>query len=222
MSNRRDALRSLAVTLILAAFPVAAAHAQFEGTITMRLSSTSGGSNMQYSMKGDRLRIDIGAADLGMYVLADNGRMTMVMPAQKVYFQPQLPAAATQGKATSKVSVKATGRTETIAGYKCEHYTISGGDDGQYDACLSKELGTFMQPMNPMAGRGAANASSDVLAHLGGNAFPLKVQKVGGATTLEVTKIDKKSLDESLFTVPSSYRKMDVGAMRGGRPPEQE
>jgi hypothetical protein len=210
---------SLVGMLALLAVPLTAARAQFEGTITLRMSSTSGGSDMQYSVKGDRMRIDIGTKELTMYILAENGKATMVMPTQKMYFEPPIPADPSQAKGASKVTTKATGRTEIIAGYKCEHFTISGGDQGQYDACLSKELGTFMQPMNPMAGRGAADASSDILAHLGGNAFPLKVQKVGGATTLEVTKIEKKPLDASMFTVPSGFQKLDIGAMRG-RPPQ--
>jgi hypothetical protein len=218
MSNRRHLLRLTVAVAACLGVPAGAARAQFEGTITMRLSSANGGGDMQYSIKGDRMRIDVGTAQMGMYILADNGQATMVMPGQKIYFQPTLPSPAGQAKAASKVSIKATGRTETIAGYKCEHYTITG-EDGAYDACLSRELGTFMRPMNPMGGRGAADASSDVLAHLGGNAFPLKVQKPGGATTLEVTKIEKKPLDASLFTVPTGYRKLDIGAMRGMRPP---
>jgi len=210
MRKIRSTLCLLAVVILS---PFAMAGAQFEGTITMRLSSTSGGGDMEYSIKGDKLRIDIGAAGMGMYILADNGKATMVMPAQKVYLEPTIPSDV-GGKTKAKVAMKATGRTETIAGYKCEHFTMTG-DDGQYDACLSKDLGTFMQPMNPMAGRGAADVSSDVLAHLGGNAFQLKVQKVGGATTLQVTKIEKKALSASLFAVPSGFTKLDVGAMKG-------
>jgi len=32
---------------------------------------------------------------------------------------------------------------------------------------------------------------------------------------MEVTKIDEKSLSDSLFEVPSDYKKMDVGGMMG-------
>lgn len=217
--SKRHAVSGL-LSFALLALASTTAHAQFEGTISMRLSSTSGGSNMQYSVKGDRMRIDVDAAKVGgVYVVADHGKATMVMPAQKIYFEQPLPAVPAQAAAdASKSSIKATGRMETIAGYKCEHFTITSAKEGQYDVCLSKELGTFMQPMNPAGG---GSASDDVLAHLGGNAFPLKVQKVGGATSLEVTKIDKKPLAESLFTPPSDYKKLDVGAMRGGRPPQQ-
>ena len=220
MFERRTVLRLLAPVLL--ALP-SVARGQFEGTITMHVSSTSGGSDMDYSVKGSRVRMDIATATMAMYILADNGKATMVMPAQKMYLEQSIPAMAPDAKATSKVTVKATGRMETIAGYKCEHYTITDPKEGGYDACLSKELGTFMAPMNPMSGRGAgaSDASSDVLAHLGGNAFPLKVRKVGGATTLEVTKIEKKPLSESLFAIPSGFTKLDVGTMKGMRPPQQ-
>lgn len=218
MFNRLAVLRLVSPALL--ALPVAAAHAQFEGTISMRISSVDGGSDMDYSIKGDRVRMDVTAAQLSMYILAENGHATMVMPAQKIYLEQAIPTEAAAGKA-SKASVKATGRIETIAGYKCEHYTFTDPKEGAYDACLSKDLGTFMAPINPMGqGRAAADASGDVLAHLGGNAFPLKVRKVGGATTLEVTKIEKKPLSESFFAVPSGFTKLDVGAMKGARPPE--
>jgi hypothetical protein len=218
MLNRSALLHLL--TSAVVALP-AVAQAQFEGTISMHIASVSGGSNMDYSVKGDRVRMDIATAQMAMYMLANNGAMTVVMPTQKMYLEQPIPSVMDQGNAASKVTVKATGRMETIAGYKCEHYTITDAKEGGYDACLSKELGTFMAPMSPGGrGRGAADASSDVLAHLGGNAFPLKVQKIGGATTLEVTKIEKKPLSESLFTVPSGFTKLDVGAMKGVRPPE--
>ncbi|HEY4305182.1 MAG TPA: DUF4412 domain-containing protein [Gemmatimonadaceae bacterium] len=220
MSNRRAVVGLLSSLLFV--LPVVTAHAQFEGAITMHVASgREGGADMTYLVKGSQMRIDIGNATMSMFMLAKEGEMTMVMPAQKIYFaQPVIADAVKAQTSGSKYSIKPTGKMETIAGYKCEHYTMSGGPDGDVDACLSKDLGTFMRPINPMGGRGASSTSDDVLTHLGGNVFPLKVAKVGGATTLEVTKIEKKPLDAGLFTVPSDFKKLDINAMRGGRPPQ--
>jgi hypothetical protein len=219
MLNSRAVCRGVLFGAALAAFPITRARAQFEGTITMQPSSSA--NAMEYSIKGDRLRIDVNSGNTKMgsvYMLATNGKMQMVMPAMHMYMDPPVSTgqAAIDARAKTKTSIKATGRMETIAGYQCEHYTITGGD-GQYDACLSKQLGTFMAPMSPMGARGRGAASGDVLDMLGGNAFPLKIQKVGGETSFEVTKIEKKSLDDSMFSVPSDYRKVDLSAM--GRPP---
>jgi hypothetical protein len=122
------------------------------------------------------------------------------------------------GADVKKANVNLTGRKETIAGYECEHAIITS-DDGQYDVCLAKGLGTFMAPSNPMGGRGADNSpASAVLQKLGGDVFPLKVQKVGGDVALEVTKIEKKPLNDSMFSVPPDYRKLDIGALMGHPP----
>jgi hypothetical protein len=215
MTNRLPVVSVAAFVAILGVVPAARAAAQFEGTITLRISATRGGGDMRYSIKGDRLRIDLNASTGGMYIIADNGATKMVMPAQRIYLEPPLPKVSDQAAAKAKkTSAKATGRKETIAGYQCEHYLITG-DDGQYDACFSKQLGHFMAPMNPMMG-GAG--SGDVLGELGDSGFPLKVQKVGGETTLEVMKIEKKVLGEEMFAIPADYQKMDLGAMRQGRP----
>jgi hypothetical protein len=221
MSIRRRALPLLSLTLL--ALPLTVARAQFEGTISMHVAGDGGGgTDVDYSIKGDHVRMDVMTGAMALYMIGENGRMTMVVPARRMYMEQPAPSPAAQERAASKLSIKATGRTETIAGYTCEHYTITDADQVGYDACLTKELGNFLAPTNPMArgmSRGAVDASTDILARLGGGAFPLKVEKLGGGRTLEVTKIEKKPLSESMFTVPADFTKFDMGAMRG-RPPE--
>ena len=52
--------------------------------------------------------------------------------------------------------------------------------------------------------------------------FPLKVVK-NGETLLEVTKIEKKKLDPTLFQPPEGFQDMSamMGGGRGGRPPAE-
>jgi hypothetical protein len=215
MTNHLAVIRAVAAAATLGAVSAAPVAAQFEGTITMRISSTRGGGDMRYSIKGDRLRIDLDAATGGMYIIADSGLAKMVMPAQRIYLEPPMPKVSDQAAAKAKqTSMKATGRKETIAGYQCEHYLITA-EDGQYDACFSKQLGKFMAPMNPMMG---SAKRGDVLGELGDSGFPLKVQKVKGETALEVTRIEKKVLSEDMFRIPAGYQRMDLGAMMKGRP----
>jgi len=224
LTRRIPLLSFAAAALVVATAP--RARAQFEGTVTMRMTTPEGkASDMAYSVKGDRVRMDMSAMGANVFMLRDGDKMSIVMPAQRMYLDQSITAAARSAGA-GKTPVKPqditmTGRKETIAGYECEHATITG-DDGKYDVCLAKGLGTFFMPNNPLAGRGGSSGGpgSAVLAKLGGEVFPLKVQKVGDANPiLEVTKIDKKPLDAAMFTVPSDYRKMDFGAMMGGRPP---
>jgi hypothetical protein len=200
----------------------ATAQAQFEGTVTMRMSAGRGPNEMTYSVKHDKIRMDIASPMGAMYIIRAGEKSEVVIPAQHMYIEQATPIDATMmpnraGNAAPSVDIKFTGRKEIIAGYECEHAIISG-QDGEYDVCLAKGLGSFMAPSNPMA-RGGDNApAAGALKKLGGNIFPLKVQKVGGDVVLEVTKLEKKSLDDSVFSVPSDFKKMDLSGLMG-RPP---
>jgi hypothetical protein len=63
-----------------------------------------------------------------------------------------------------------------------------------------------------MAARGRA---ADPMASLGKLGFPLKVQKAGGETIMQVTKIEKKTLADSLFVVPADYTKVEAPGATG-------
>jgi hypothetical protein len=212
-----------AVALALPAFATTA-QGQFEGTITMHMNSQRGtGQDMLWSIKNDRARMDMSAGKNVMYMLRQGDKATIVMPSQKMYMEQSIPTAITQANRESKVKasdVEATGKKETIAGYECEHFITTDDDGSKYDTCLAKGLGTFMMPSNPLQ-RGDSGPMGAILRKLDGAVFPLKVQKVGAAAPeLEVTKIDKKSLDDSMFGVPSDFRKFDMGALMG-RPPAE-
>jgi hypothetical protein len=216
-----------ALSLAALAAPVAL-HAQtkFEGTVTMRMGAAEKGIDMVYSVKGDRLRTDMNTNGMAMYFIREGDKNDIVMPAQKMYMEQSISASMAavqrmQGRSGTPVktpSIERTGKKETIAGYECEHIIMTG-DDGQLDVCLAQGLGTFAAAGNPLGGRGAAASDPTAMLGKGPAGFPLKMQKVGGETMLLVTKIEKKPLDESLFSVPSEYKKMDMPGMMG-RPPQ--
>jgi hypothetical protein len=94
---------------------------------------------------------------------------------------------------------------------------VTSDDGGQVDVCLAKGMGSFIMG-GSMGSRGrGSDAPPEVLSRLGNDAFPLKVtDPKRGATLFEVTKIEKKSLDDSMFAIPDGYQKIDMG--RVGRP----
>ncbi|HEY4130855.1 MAG TPA: DUF4412 domain-containing protein, partial [Gemmatimonadaceae bacterium] len=193
------------------------AQAQFEGTITMHMNSQRGtGEDMVWSIKNNRARMDINSGRAVMYMLRQGDKATIVMPQQKMYVEQSIPATLAQATKNGSVKtgdVEVTGKKETIAGYECEHVITTDEQGGKYDVCLAKGLGTFMMPSNPM-GRGASDNGpmAAIMRKLDGATFPLRVQKVGSAAPeLEVTKIDKKSLDDSMFSVPTDFKKFDMG-----------
>jgi hypothetical protein len=223
-SEELSMLRFVRAFASLACVPAAlAAQAKFEGTVTARLTAPGGVTDVTYLVKGDMFRMDMAGRGQGMFILRDaskNANYT-VMPAQRMYIETPLDAgneiAAGRGSAKT-ADIKPTGRKETVAGVECEHVLITS-DDAQYDACIAHGIGAFPAMNNPM-GRGRGAEAPPAWQKLGRDAFPLKVQKVGGETAFEVTKIEKKPLDASLFAVPDGFQKMDMGGMgRFGRPP---
>jgi hypothetical protein len=214
-------MRSIRSLVALAALAPAAALAQgrFEGVITARMTAGQGGTDVAYSVKGDQFRMDVaGRSGMSMYMLYDAAKTStlMVMPTQRMYMEMGQVGAEQQGD--RKVpDIKMTGKKETIAGYECEHMLITS-DNEQWDVCAAKGIASFRAMTNPM-GRGAP-AAVNAWQRLGKDMFPLKVVKPGAEVTFEVTKIEKKSLDNSLFAVPDGFTKMDMGGMgRRGRPP---
>ena len=104
------------------------------------------------------------------------------------------------------------------------------GEKQNMDICIAKGLGYF--GMGGQGGSGSLKSlafSPKMLAEaashpewvkfLEGGAFPLKMTSTdNGKVTMnmEATKIEKKSLDDSLFVVPPDYKEFNVGNFGGG------
>lgn len=190
-----------------------AAQSSFEGSITMSLTGDDGRkTEMSYLAKNGKLRVEMPGGRGAGIIDAAAKKMLIVMTAQKMYLEMDLAgaqAAATRGANPPKVV--RTGKTETIAGYKCEHIEVTGDDGVMNDVCGASGIGTFAVPS---MGRGGPPPSEAWQKGMG-DMFPLKVQRAG-KLVIEVTKIEKKSLDDALFSVPSDFTKFDMGMRRGG------
>jgi hypothetical protein len=209
---------------VLSAASVAMAQPPFEGVVTMRMSGRGGpgappggasAQEIEYSISGRRMRMSIAgpAGGMTMLMLPADKKIYMLMAAQNAYVEmPMADVAATaeRAQATSPTDVKVvrTGKVETVAGYRCEHLALTATTPAgpqTTDACVSKELGAFT---NPMSGLGAKSPSWQTSLEQQG--FPLKVTTPDGVVALEVTKIEKKRLPNTLFTIPESYTRMQA------------
>jgi hypothetical protein len=171
----------------------------------------------------------------------EDAKMTTLMPTRKMYMTIDMKQAAESMKDVAKGLKKSdeeeskfpkltdTGRQEAIAGYTCEHWLM--GDKQNLDMCVAKGLGYF-----GMGGQGGGGLSAlknlafspkllaEAAAHpewvkfLEGGAFPLKITSTEDGKVkmnMEATKIEKKSLDDSLFTVPPDYKEFSMENMSG-------
>lgn len=207
-----------AVLAAIAAAVPAAAHAQssrqFQGVVTFQ---TEGGRSFQYAIRNGLIRIDMNGQGRQSAMIMDpaSHKMYMLLPQQKSYMEMQVPDAADLDSSADNVKPVKTGKSEVIAGHKCEYWTVKE-EKGQVDICLARDMGGFQAFSNQSIGNGAAWQEA-----IGKDSFPLKVvmhddgeEKVA----LVATSVEARALDASLFTPPASYKKMQMNMKMPGSP----
>jgi hypothetical protein len=187
----------------------------FEGEISMNVSDP--GKPMKtitYEVKGTKLRFEApeSAGPMsGGYVIFDTTgkKFTAVNDAKKTAMvmdmgamQGMMPGAPPGGP---KPTVDKTGKTDTVAGYSCDVWKVNDPNGEHTDLCVAKGI-SF-----PAMGRHAGWMSSLE------DTFPLRAVQYDSAgkekSRMEVTKVDKKSLDDKMFEVPAGYQTQNMDDM---------
>jgi len=220
------------------------AGGDFEGTIAMRVEGENQkGAEMTYFLKGKHTRIETRMGDhpeasAAMLWDLEAGKITTLMPSQKVYMTMDLKAAAEGFKEMKKShgqeenefpKLTPTGKQETIAGHTCEHWLM--GENQDLDLCVAKGLGYFGMGGQSGGGLGSwknlmfspemlakAAAHPEWVKFLEGGAFPLKFSAMADGKikmSMEATRIEKKTLDDSLFAIPPDYKEMSIPSVPG-------
>jgi hypothetical protein len=127
---------------------------------------------------------------------------------------PGHPGAA-QAPEPPKTTLTKTGKTDTVAGYKCENWDVTS-DHREATVCVSEQGASWFQI--PLTGIPTERLWMAEL--LDGKHFPLRLigyDKTGNTESgrIEVTKIEKKPLAASQFEYPPTYRVIDLGQMLG-------
>lgn len=211
-------LLTLTWALALAAGTLSAAKS-FEGTATYKMTAGPSGKSMDmtFQMKDGKVRMEAEHDGHTMINIMDsaNKKMVMLMPEKKMYMEHEMKAPMGKGKKDGeKPKISKTGKTETIAGYKADEWLFETSKMTMH-LWGTTELGSgFMQ-----AGGGKPGEGVEIPAELREKGFfPLRIVGDGkrGFSQMEATSVKPGSLDASLFTVPSDYKKMSMPAMMGG------
>ena len=236
-------MRFVKLLLPMAALAAPLAAQGFEGTVSMNIPAADGSINsMKYLVKGAQAAVIMTAgasmgpmagAEIRMIIDVKAGKTTMLIPLsgdmaaqfsgmgggnmkgiKQVIDLNQVAARAD----TTTPEVKALGTSQTIAGHKCNDFEVTANKEVTR-VCLSTDMGSFTFPNmgGGFGGRGRGGAAapgwSRLLATHPG--YPLKAWTTDGKVTFEVTKIEKGTVDQSMFEIPEGY--MDLGGMMGGR-----
>src|SRR4051812_33183816 len=168
-----------------------------DSTGKMYFSGESKHVRMEMSMHGHNAIIIVDSSN------AANPKSTMLMPEQKMYMEMSAYGAGPGMKQRSP-QVRVYDPTNPCAGL---------------DGTTCKKVGTETvngYPCDKWEFTGKENQTVWVSQQLH---FPIKTVTQDG-TTIEFTNIKQGPQDASLFTVPSGYQKMDMGAMMGGKAPQ--
>lgn len=188
--------------------PAFAGAQSFEGVITAKAGAKGAMQTLQ--AKGNMTRVDLNfgggpGGGPGAIIRDGQGGVIMLVPARKMYTRPPY----LQGKASDvpDFTFTRTGKKETVAGYECEWGTVKGEDmvSSATQWCVTSALGFI----GFIPGQQTSNVAA-IRKQFPKGAIVLKSLDAKGAVQYEVVKIEKKSLDASVFAPPPDYKEMKI------------
>ncbi len=186
----------------------------FEGVVTFKKGAASSklSSTVAMYIKGDKFLADEKGDKIQQKIIVDATKkmIYMVMDKEKMIMDLQMEKMVTKGP-EAKLPTKST-KTQKIAGYDCEQW-IDKTFNGEVELWTNGEMGKIYIPEGQMGDGLIPSASMRKLLKQG-NYFPLLLverDKTGREITrLEVLSIEKKALEDALFTTPSGYQRMSM------------
>lgn len=218
---------ALFIGLVLSLTPLPLHAGDFEGVIHMNTTHAETGTSgaMDWYLKGDKGRVEMSRTDGQKTVMIFDGKtrtMQMAMPGQKTYMEISLEGGRGEylKEALEKQSVERTGKTEKIAGYSCEVWRITDKEHhrAKSDLCVAKGFGSAARFwIDPKEARRSSQPGwvKQLIEEGGFGLRSIQYDEAGKETTrMEVTNIDKKSLEATLFAFPADWTKHDMSAMQ--------
>lgn len=214
-------------SLVLTLFPLSVQAGDFEGVLhmTTKHSGTGAQSTMDWYLKGDKARVESSRADGQTHVMifdAQTRTMQMAMPGQKSYMEISMGGERSEQlkEVFEKQTIERTGKTDKIAGYSCEIWRITDKEENRLknDICVAKGFGkaaTFWIDPKEMRRSSQPSWVKRLVEEGGFGLRSIHYDEEGKESSrMEVTSIDKKSLDNALFAFPADWAKQDMSAMQ--------
>jgi len=216
--------------LILASMLIAAlASAQTEGIADFKMTSgdsmqgtgrmyfAKGGYRSDWSMvasgsksksgktAGTRLSM-IGRASEPdvVYMVNDETKSYTVWDAKK--------ARDEASKSKDKYTVQRLG-TETVAGISCQNARVKSSNGVDMEVCMAKDIAAPAGWLSAMSHSGGGSSWVSEMHAAGVDGFPVRWITHSGrgeATTMELTRFERKAVPASTFAIPAGYEKTDA------------
>lgn len=216
--HRANLCLTAACLFATTAAPLAAQS--FEGVIQFVSYEGRAGSadTMTQTTKGSKIRLE--GMQHGGALIMDGDKRIVLMPDRKAYVVMPASMMEPDVKTPRKTGdAEDTGRTETVAGVKCEIWHYSGtkedGTPQAGDACLAPGtgmmVGKFMGRRMPQYFTGGKALSEALMKGMG----VMKATE-NGKVVFTAISVKPASVPDAMFAPPSDYKLMDMSSM--GRP----
>lgn len=222
-----------------AALAATPALAQFEGELTMKMTirEGTGAGKAWVSKVGARTEIELQASQMPFKMttlvkFSNPDVLYMINDETKSYAEIDVKKTLEQTKNREKETwvVKKLGK-ETVNGYACEHVLVTKAEDSKTEQewWMSKDVaGLTYESMRGLMRRGSQSDEGIMKALRDAGADGVVVRMVtrekgnpAPVATMDLTKVEKKSIPASRFEIPAGYRKQEgmLGAMGVMAPP---
>jgi hypothetical protein len=215
----------------------------FEGEIDISAKAKTSPTPVSFNLlvKNDVVRVDIptdqfppeaskftGGGKVWALLRPAEKKLTAVLDAKKEAIEIDLDQATEKAKAfrgggpgqdtpsPPPPKVTKTGKKELVAGFSCEDWDIVNADRSKASVCVAEKGASWFHL--PLTGIPTEHAWA--LELMDGKHFPLKgtaFEKDGSESAhVEVTKLDKRTLDAVQFQVPHGYKTVSLDEMMKG------
>jgi len=193
---------------------------EFEGTLTFVARGADGDKTITEWVKGTETRYDFAAAGSAtpqgtMIIDGAAKTRTVIMPARKAYMTAPYDPASRKSGAGERSDVKwtRTGKTETVAGVKCQVIHGVGTENGkakEADICVAKGFGFG----GGSTGGGPFSEALTEYANLSlapgeGIVKMTSIDSGKPQVQLELTRVDRRKLAAADFQPPAGFTKME-------------
>jgi hypothetical protein len=224
---KMNIIKSLLPAIIIILFQATSILSQssFEGTIKFKITHDGDVSFLDYHMKENNLRMEMGENAEAVFLKRDD-KSLILMPEEEMYMDlnqslfkniPGMNNPQKDEEIEEEIDIDKfkTGKVMSILGYECHQWLFKDeNDDDEVEAWVTGEIGNFMLMQGPMGG-GYSPGWNSSLKNSG--FFPMLVitrDEDGEETSrFEATEVEEKSLSDALFEVPSNYSEMKIPGM---------
>ena len=195
----------------------AASFAQFEGSIEFKMETKKDTTTNIYYVKGDHVKLDqlgkkTGKVEGSFVFDMSNKQIKFVNPARKVWGEHK---SETPPVIKGKCETTKTKNTKTFLGKKCTEYIVKNTEENtQINYWITSDKFDFFVPFVKMWNRkDKQSIYFNQIKDLPKGAMPMASYETtidGKAVSkLEMTKIEKKTLELTQVSVPADFKKFE-------------